>query len=325
MLTRVQFEQYRILRSVDTTLEPLTILVGPNGVGKSTFMEAVWRSHNSLKDRNFSSFKSTKHNDPNKMVTPQNVRLTFQSFYITFEHFSPTEITPLNDSFNQIDFNHWTLRLRMSPDAIRQSASKNTNLHQFPLDGRGLLAFLANLRLTETNERFDFMLKAVQAVVPDVDQILINSTSVRTDYKLEMKTKSGTKIGAEHISDGTLCTIGLITALAWARTQGEEGLILIDDIDSDLHPKAQGELMRQIRSLMAHLPGLQIIASTHSPYLLDHVKAEEVRILTASPETGTRIAKLTDHADYERWKDEMSPGEFWSTVGEDWVKDWVKK
>jgi len=32
------------------------------------------------------------------------------------------------------------------------------------------------------------------------------------------------------------------------------------------------------------------------------------------------IKSLRDHPDFERWKDEMMPGEFWSMVGEDWIR-----
>jgi hypothetical protein len=28
---------------------------------------------------------------------------------------------------------------------------------------------------------------------------------------------------------------------------------------------------------------------------------------------------LTDHPDFEHWKDSLDPGEFWASVGEEWV------
>jgi hypothetical protein len=35
---------------------------------------------------------------------------------------------------------------------------------------------------------------------------------------------------------------------------------------------------------------------------------------------GSAMCKpLTDHPDFERWKESMSPGEFWSTFYEDWL------
>jgi hypothetical protein len=38
-------------------------------------------------------------------------------------------------------------------------------------------------------------------------------------------------------------------------------------------------------------------------------------------ESGGAICRpLTDHPEFDRWKDAMTSGEFWSHAGEDWVK-----
>ena len=41
MITRVQIKNYRSIESVDVHLEPLTVLVGRNGSGKSSFVDAI--------------------------------------------------------------------------------------------------------------------------------------------------------------------------------------------------------------------------------------------------------------------------------------------
>jgi predicted ATPase len=94
---------------------------------------------------------------------------------------------------------------------------------------------------------------------------------------------------------------------------------LIDDLERGLHPRAMGNLVKQFRLLQQQNPDLQIVATTHSPYLLDYVEADEVLLTSVSEDGYAAIKPLTDHPDYERWKDVMAPGEFWSTVGERWV------
>lgn len=65
---------------------------------------------------------------------------------------------------------------------------------------------------------------------------------------------------------------------------------------------------------------LQIIATSHSPYILDKLEPNEVRVTGLGEDGSVVIAPLTDHPAYEKWKDSMTPGEFWSHTGEDWLK-----
>ncbi len=96
-------------------------------------------------------------------------------------------------------------------------------------------------------------------------------------------------------------------------------LFLIDELERSLHPRALGELVRQLREL-AERAGVQILATSHSPYLLDWLKPEEVRLTGFLEDGSSTIRELADHPEFDRWKDEMTPGEIWSTVGEEWIK-----
>ena len=90
-------------------------------------------------------------------------------------------------------------------------------------------------------------------------------------------------------------------------------------LDLGLHPKAQRNLIPMIRAILDENPDLQIVATTHSPYIVDELDPEEVRVTWAGEDGITTCARLDEHPDLERWKDEMWPGEFWSLVGEQWV------
>lgn len=57
-----------------------------------------------------------------------------------------------------------------------------------------------------------------------------------------------------------------------------EGLVLVDEIDLHLHPRWQVSLIPALRSVF---PRLQFVATTHSPMILPHLRAEEVIALTA--------------------------------------------
>jgi hypothetical protein len=125
-------------------------------------------------------------------------------------------------------------------------------------------------------------------------------------FKLEME--GGAEVPADLLSEGTLLTIGLLTVLHGSPAPR---LVLLDDFDRALHPKAQAQLVQRT--------DLQFVCTTHSPYVLDLFEAEDVRVLRADAQGFTRARKLTEHPEWVEWKETLKAGEFWSYVGEDWL------
>lgn len=123
---------------------------------------------------------------------------------------------------------------------------------------------------------------------------------------------------AQTVSEGTMLLLGLLTVLLGPDAPD---VLLIDDIEHGLHPLAQKQLLETLHQIMDRFPDLQILATAHSPYLLDGLKPEQVRMMTIGEDGYSVCGKLTDHPDFEKWKDEMAPGELWSLFGEKWLLD----
>ncbi len=123
-------------------------------------------------------------------------------------------------------------------------------------------------------------------------------------------------VPAKYVSEGTLLVLCILVAAA--RFEGE-ALILIDDLERGLHPKAVRDLIGALRKLQEINPKLQIVATSHSPYILSELKPQEVRVVARDPLAGTVVGRLTDHPDFAKWSEVMDVGEFWSHVGEDWL------
>ncbi|HUU96907.1 MAG TPA: AAA family ATPase [Phycisphaerae bacterium] len=229
--------------------------------------------------------------------------------------------------------------LRLDPDKLAKPGFSEEPIPRVEYDGANLAAVLADLRITNP-KRCEEIVAKLRSVVPSVSDIRFERTpieriayepgpeefrglyeQVRTrdmGYSFYLDFASGVDISAHQASEGTLLTLGLLAVLSG---KVRPSLVLVDELERALHPKALGELVRQIRALQKEFPDLQVIATTHSPYLVDHFDASEV-ILTTLRDDGSVVAgRLHEHPEFERWKDEMKPGEFWSTVGEDWLKD----
>ncbi len=88
-----------------------------------------------------------------------------------------------------------------------------------------------------------------------------------------------------HLSSGTEGTLLWIRWLAlkmlyhYGFEQGwdeKPGILLIDEIENHLHPTWQ---RRVIPALLEHFPGLQIFATTHSPFVVAGLRAGQVHLL----------------------------------------------
>ena len=95
----------------------------------------------------------------------------------------------------------------------------------------------------------------------------------------------GEPLYAGALSSGTQGTLLWIRALAlkmahhydWQEGwQEKPAILLIDEIENHLHPTWQ---RRVIPALLKHFPGLQIFATTHSPFVVAGLKAGQVHLL----------------------------------------------
>ncbi len=205
-------------------------------------------------------------------------------------------------------------------------------------NGEYLASVVANM-LGSDPDRFEAMLNAFRSVIPSVKRILTRRSEIAIIEKrvisvnrkevayedernvpadtLVFETTSG-NLPMEAMSEGTLMALAILT-----RVYAHDGpaVLLFDDIEQGLHAKAQHDLIKQLRALQAQQKDLQIILSTHSPFIIDEMTPEEVWLLHATPATGARARKLSEHPQAERALKVLSTGEFWSSEGEEWVTE----
>jgi hypothetical protein len=134
--------------------------------------------------------------------------------------------------------------------------------------------------------------------------------------QFEIEFDDGRRVPADLLSEGTILALGLLTKL---HEPERPRLLLLDDIDRGLHIEAQAELVRVLRELLDADPELQVVCTTHSPYLLDRFKPEEVRVLGLDEERRTRARALTEHPEFEKWQFGSQTGELWAALGSAWV------
>lgn len=249
------------------------------------------------------------------------------------ENERPSDIEPLCEAIPP------PAMLRVDPTECARPSYSEERRPLIGRNGHGVASVIADM-LTSRAEDVDVLVSHLRRVVPTLNGVRATRAQVNRQenqvvaidgqktahtinraywgHEIEFDMVGGDRLRARLASEGTLVVLALLTALF---NEPKPKLLLLDDLERALHPKAQAELIRCLRELLAARPDLQIVATSHSPYLLDHFDPSEVRLMAVDDEGNASCAALDEHPDFGRWKGIMTPGEFWSSVGEGWVKD----
>lgn len=277
----------------------MALLVGPNGCGKSTVLEvlrAAGADNSSLRQlarRGAVGWKAA-------------VRTETEQALVWYESGKARENGSLGAGPTR-------LMLHLQASTLAQATSA-PQAYQVGHRGENLASVLVNLRL-EDEERFYAIERDFQQLVPFVEKL--RATRKGGDQVL-VDFIGADRIPASDISQGTLILLGILTAL---HTREAPDLLLLDDIEHGLHPTAQHELIALLRKLQESRPRLQIVASSHSPYLVDAFTPEEVIVFALRKDGTTACKRLSEHPDVERAMQVLSTGEFLTAEGESWVLD----
>jgi predicted ATPase len=348
MLEKVGFKNFLALRDVEIALEPLTVIVGANASGKSSILEGIYQIGN--------------HRNSEFFFYPSDVSIMSERFQkVLFKKALQRVIefgcvldwgeskTIVSNDGTQTSFSqpHTTLfeskKITFSKSNTSQ-ASYTENLKPYlETSGAGLATVCAYLQSVNP-EQFMWVQTQLQQIIPHFQKFRIEPARVSakdwfniqdsernlqdiadrraaTGHRLIFDFAHAQDIAVEFVSEGTLFALTVLVVVA---SSGANTVILIDDLERGLHPKAVKELIGSLREIMRLVPDLQIVATSHSPYVLHELLPKEVRVASFDPELGTLVAPLEAYPNFDQWRNSMTPGEFWSFAEEDWVKDVVQ-
>ncbi len=349
MITHASFKNFKSLRDTEIDFERLTVIVGPNASGKTSILEGL----------DFISQACSHGGDvPNDRLWPRfctrgttgDMELQCATADVSITLVAGPQETAARRGLFACDLTKpvkqqeavsiqrgvtrpllrvqqalkATALVRLDASRLAAATYSDQIEPKMECDGGGLATVLAYLALNKP-DAFKRLQDHLHAVIPAVQGVRFERRPVKRGEaqpaimgdSLILDFDGAPGVPADMVSQGTLLVLGILTIILGPETPR---LLLLDDIEHGLHPKAQRDLLQLLQKLLTALPDLQIIATSHSPYLLDGLDPKEVRI-TYAAEGVSYCAPLMAHPDFDRWKDEMLPGEFWSAVGEDWTKD----
>lgn len=214
-----------------------------------------------------------------------------------------------------------SIQYRLDPKALSKPAPPvpEMDVPDFQPNGEGIASVL-NYLLVVKRERFDSLQKQLRSIVSHIREV--NALPKAGKRQIAFYAgQSKEPIWAPMASDGLLLFVGYLILLHLPRPA--PGLILIDEPENGIHPKRLEEVVKLLRDLCQH-ESVQIIITTHSPYLLDWVEPEEVHIFTRSGDLSTSVTRMADVPDIETLRKGYHLGELWFNYGEEALINGVK-
>lgn len=355
MIESLRLQNFKGHRDTTVDLGRLTVLVGPNGSGKTSLLQALGVLRDIVDDAPVSVLSGNR--------APKNL--------LTRNHEGPIKLSAvgriggepwhadLTVELSKADANdepRWAMKADHDGEGVakKRSLVQLRSITQFQFDAariaapaydedaRGRVepdgrntATALNALLVRNDGSFSAVQDALKRLVPTIERIFLLPARVSGKDAFTKRTvtselaqlelsgqrivfdfKGAPGVPAEHASEGTLVLLALLTAL---HANGPSGLILIDDIEHALHPTAQIELVKHLRGLLDQMPELQIVATTHSPYILEGVDPSDVRVFYPRKDGSIVTKRLSDHPEAARVKGMLSSGELWSSESEAWV------
>lgn len=353
MIRTVSLENFKAHARTTLELGRLTVLVGPNGVGKTSVLEAVHYFSQLIKSKSphelFANEREPRYlvrgGAPGLKIAEAGTRDDGTEWTASVEVSLGADETwssklnpPAGDSdcdekhtFSSANRNHplWpelasAVHFRFDSQAIARPGYSEHATPRVEFDGRNTAAALAAMVLAN-DERYGATIDSLRAIVPSVKDVRVvqvptgqNGGRGFNGYALEFDFASAKGMPASAASDGTRLTLALLTAL---NAKSRPRLILIDDIEQSLHPTAQLELVSHLKKLLEQNPKLQIVASTHSPYVLDGVDPDAIWVFARAADGAIAYRRLSEHPDAERSKGTLSSGQLWTLDPESWVTE----
>ena len=337
-LDNITIKGFKSIRAVERLkLNPINVLIGANGSGKSNFLEVFELIRDVVHGRlrqfvvraggaeRVLHFGSRTTEEMGVAVVFDNgdsygltMEPTFSGDRLALVHQScskwPSSLPGLDSDdipalirdFMDVDpwvCYHFHDAGPASP--MKKTADLHDNRFLRP-DGSNLAAFLYLLE-QKYPASYRQIKRTVQMVAPFFDEFALSPQALNEDkILLEWRHKgSDAYFSAMSLSDGTLRFIALTTLLLQPESL-RPSVILLDEPELGLHPYAITLLAAMVKSASV---ACQVIMATQSPTLLKHFAPEDV--IVSNRLNGEAKFERLDAERLEVWLEDYSLGQLW--------------
>lgn len=317
MIESIQFSDFRVLERAGLPLRALTLLLGPNGSGKTTALRALLALGHAARAQVAGETlpliedlagATAKFLFTGAMGGAQ-VTLAFNSAgAASLKISSPAK--PLSEVLTWIA---GTRGYVLDPAALARPGGESAAHASLASDGAGLAAVLAWMRHHD-GARWAAFVDEFRRVMPEFSDVVAGRTTSE-EISFSVVTAQGKSLAPGNLSQGTLVMLGLLS-IAFAEPRPT--LVCFEELERGIHPR----LLRDMRDMLYRLSfpaengidaaPVQVIATTHSPYVLDLFAEtpEDVVIATKDNEAAT-FMRLDTIPELKEMLEEGRLGDLW--------------
>jgi len=307
-LREINFHSYGSIKNQNLEIgdSKWVFITGENGSGKTMFLRAIATI---LGNRKFTENEIEKGN--------LNVKASFNSGkrIISFERIENNNLNSKTSNLSRGLAMYGPYRLQHNRELIktkdyRQSIGKNSSFESLFRDGAKLLSLVNQFEFWQDNPKNEKMARArmdqifslLTKIIPNLRKVefVKNQNKFSLEYLIRSEgSEELIKLKWHELSSGNKSILNLVSDIL-IRLYNQQpriidpselrGIVMIDEIDLHLHPKAQKDL---VITLSRTFPLIQFIVTTHSPIpLLGAPKDSTFVVIKRDYDTGINVTKL---------------------------------
>lgn len=333
MIESVEFRNFKVLRNARLPLRWFTLLVGANGSGKTTAIQALEAvsQPQPLPLERFASAGS-RADKVEVIIRWQREVAELAGLEVADEGLS-TRISWYAARYERVFEATGGEKLSESDPLVQPELDKLQRIRAYSLDAKaiaapaadrpgvelrsdgGNLAAVLHQIQDQSPEHFQALNEEVGRWLPEFDRITFDWHENGTK-SLQLRTRQDKhRIGAQDLSQGTLIALAVLT---FAYLPNPPSMVCLEEPDRGLHPR----LLRRIRDALYRLSypqkvgesrePMQVLATTHSPYFLDLFRDHPEEVVIAQRDgTDAFFEPLAKRGDIQAILEGTHLGEAW--------------
>lgn len=330
MITHIQIQNFRSFIIAEVQLQPFSLVVGANGSGKTNllrFLQTTLSPNSehvpaSMRLPSIWSYHLNRQNDDAGFEIVDSLQRTYKA--------------NRGPDLNWRPFQDSGFGLRTEPENSRRKATPSDNSLAEPIPvynlsaadisnsekirpdatvsstGRGTTQVLDMLKNGDREDLFDAIETQFRRYVPEVEKLSLRTTTEGSKQIQVRERGLPEPLPADELSEGTRIILAILTIIHQERPPQ---IIMLEDIDRGLHPRLFEYLTPLMREI-AKRHDINIIATTHNPYLVDAFQDDKEAVIIVEKKDGastlSTLAQRLEGLDYDSVDpDDMPLGQLW--------------